>query len=191
MQDYGNLAEWVGSIATAVSVIVAFRVFYVTTQDSRTQNRLSWKPHLVFDYPAIEDDRTEFWQIGATNIGKGPALECRYVGYVNGKFYRGRAFAVGAEQRLLSQRCAVRLHPDSEEDEPARRFSRRALGDLIDSDRNRAWEVILCSDIFGTRWRFIRGRPTPDGPLVADECVVNGWWSKWHPEPGKEDSTLR
>jgi hypothetical protein len=51
MQDVGNLAEWVGSIATAVSVLVAVVVFAVSTRDSQRQSRLNWKPHLAFPYP--------------------------------------------------------------------------------------------------------------------------------------------
>jgi hypothetical protein len=180
MQDVGNVAEWVGSVATAVSVLVAMVVFYVATRESQRQNRLNWKPHLVFDRPAIDDDESGVSRIGASNIGKGPALECRYIAYVNGNFYRARAFAIGAEQSLQNLRCAIRLRQD--DDAKALEFCHSALDDLIASNRHRSWEAVLCSDIFGTRWRFVRGRPYPNGPLPPDERVRSGWWCKWRSE---------
>jgi|GEM_PF-5934595 len=174
MVDLGSWAEWVGGIATAVSVIVAIFVFRATALQTQRESSLNWKPHLTFDHNSIQNDGV--WEIGASNIGKGPALECRYVAYVDGQFYRARAFAIGAENALRGKRSAVVLADPI--DEAAIRFCRRALTGLLDGEAARTWEVLLCSDIFGNRWRFVRGRPYPDGPKPFQEDASD-WWGKW------------
>ena len=129
----------------------------------------------------IRADGTGVWQVGATNIGKGPALECRYVAYTDGQYYRAAAFAIGSEERLQSLRCAVLLQAGV--DDNALRLGRSAVRDLCAQNARRTWEVILCSDIFGERWRFVRGRPYPDGPRPATEAGADEWWTKWHAGP--------
>ncbi|HEV3154416.1 MAG TPA: hypothetical protein VGZ02_11475 [Candidatus Baltobacteraceae bacterium] len=172
----GSLAEWVGGIATAASVVAAIVIFRRTADDARIQNGLSWRPHLAFDHPVIENTASGVWSIKATNIGRGPAIQCRYVGYVDGAFYRAHAFAVGAENELKTPRCAVRLEAA---DAAALRFCHSALDDLIKPGETQRLEVFLCSDIVGNRWRFVRGLPYPDGPQPDNDGARARWADNW------------
>lgn len=92
-----------------------------------------------------------------SNIGKGPALECRCIGRLGAatpRDFRAPLFAVGAKSDLKTPRFIVELD-DPAADAAALKFATRMFADLPDENWH---EVLLCSDAFGNRWRFVRGR---------------------------------
>jgi hypothetical protein len=171
----------VTAVATVLTALPAFAAVFIswfwnkqmfeesrasnaqTRRDVQLDRESGWKPHLAFDHPPIADAAGQP-VVGVTNIGKGPALQCRYVARLSTtpptppRYFRAPRFAVGAESELRQPRFVEELNKP--EDADSLKLAKRAF-DQLPSD---VTEVILCSDAFGNRWRFVRGRALPDGP---------------------------
>jgi hypothetical protein len=147
---------------------------------AQLDRELGWKPHLAFNNDQIKLHMTVQRTVSVSNIGKGPALECRYVGRLSDgqrtHYLRAPLFAVGAEAELKTPRFVEELHAG---DSGALKLAARAFSGLSDDEH----EVLLCSDVFGNRLRFVRGRPLPDGPIKPSDAASRGrataWWERW------------
>jgi hypothetical protein len=189
LTTYGTLAAAFLALAALVSSWYYNRKMYEesrtnnerTLRDAQLDRETGWKPHLAFNNVALEPQAPDGRIVSVSNIGKGPALECRYFGRIMGaaaqRYFRAASFAVGAEAELKTPRCVVELDPNVDAD--GVKFATRAFSELSDDRR----EVLLCSDAYGNLWRFVRGRALPDGPIRRADIREHGpattWWQGW------------
>ena len=139
-------------------------------EESRLQRDLAWQPLLKAEVQSglASGDKITL-TVKLTNIGRGPALDCVYVARdESNRWCRTFPGHLGADEPVVSRADSGTGEPPWE-----------VLAPLADSDDQtaRLMSVLVCSDQFGNRFRFVG--PRTEVSRLADTDKPP--WATWRP----------
>ena len=145
------ISTWRSNVASRNASRAALAQSIATEEmvrEIRTDRELGWQPILVATEIRRRKRYDEGYEVSATiaNVGRGPALRCRYVTQYAGTWNMSPIFVLKAGKTLKNVTTS---------DEQSRVPWEVFAAPLTRPDGNgRLNHVLLCSDIFGNRCRF-------------------------------------
>lgn len=125
-------------------------------QEAREDRELAWRPHLgvSMSRPAAGPDFDSV-DVIVTNVGNGPALDCRIWLYANNRWAWRDVEPLAAQQRLPLPEPIWVPHQGGPHPFPDGMFDPPPGG----RPHHGPWvTVATCTDVLGNRWRFVNGQ---------------------------------
>lgn len=125
-------------------------------QEARKDRELAWRPHLdisMSQTAALPD--CDSIDVAVTNVGNGPALDCRIWLYATNRWAWRDVKPLAAQQRLQLLEPIRISHQGGPHPFPEGMFDPPPDG----RPHHGPWvTVVTCTDVLGNRWRFMNGQ---------------------------------